>query len=153
MALTAAAKTALFAQETDKLFLTLVTITAGATVLRFVNDTKNITSNSLVYSAFPFALTFPPSVAEELAAARLVIDNVDRGITAELRAINTAPTVTLSVVLEDDPDNVQLGPMNFAWRAVQYNQSIVEGSLLFEELLGEGFPADRVTPSSFPGMF
>ena len=156
MPLTTAAKIALFAQETNKVFLTLVTIshddiTGGP--LRFVNDNVNITSNGDIYSAFPFEIILPPERADELVVAKLRIDNIDRGITLALREINSAPSVTVQVILADDPNNVQLGPLNFTWRVAEYSVDIVEGDLRFEELLGEPFPGDRVTPSLFPGVF
>ena len=155
MTLTKEAKIALFAPQTDKVFLTLVTIThtGPSSPLRFVNNNVSIMSNGENFLPFPFEVTLPPAVADELVVAKLRIDNIDRGITSALRTVSTAPIVTLEVVLSNDPDNRQLGPLTFTWRTASFDASVVEGDLLFEELLSEPYPGDRVTPSTFPSVF
>jgi len=155
VALNKAAKIALFAPQTSKVFLTLLTIDHAdlGAPLRFVNDNVDVTSNGDLYSAFPFEVILPPERADELTVGRLRIDNIDRGITSTLRSISTAPSAAIQVVLSSDPDTVQLGPLNFTWRIADYDVSTVEGDLRFEELLGEPFPGDRVTPNTFPGVF
>ena len=99
MTLTKEAKIALFAPQTDKVFLQLVTIThtGPSSPLRFVNDNVQITSNSNVFLPFPFEVTLPPAVADELVIAKLRIDNIDRGITSALRTVSAAPIRSLSV--------------------------------------------------------
>jgi len=153
--LTKEAKIALFAPQTDKVFLTLITINHAdlGSPLRFVNDNVQIVSNSNTFLPFPFEIALPPAVADELVVASLRIDNIDRGITSTLRTITSAPTVTIEVVLSNDADNRQLGPLTFTWRVASFDAFTVEGELLFEELLSEPYPGDRVTPSTFPSVY
>ena len=155
MPITSAAKAALFAGQTDKVFLTLLTLThpSPPLTLRFVNDNKDITSNGDLFIAFPFQIILPSSVANELDVARLLIDNIDRGITTSIRNLSTPATIKLEVVLSDDPNNIQLGPLNFTWRIAEWNATAIQGDLRYEELLTEPYPGDRVTPATFSGVF
>ena len=35
----------------------------------------------------------------------------------------------------------------------EFDAATVEGTLLFEDVLNESFPADSFTPARFPGLF
>ena len=162
MPINLAAKAAMFAAQTDKTFLTLLTLTHPAAgnppapvTLRFVNNTEDVdqTGPTVTFKAFPFQIIFPASQADVLEVATLVIDNVDRGITTIIRNLPTPPSIKLEVVLADDPDTVQFGPLNFTWRVAEWDASIIQGELRYEELLAEPYPGDSVAPSTFPGVF
>ncbi len=61
MALSDALKQAAFLQDTDEVFLALLTI-AHADIspsIRVVNNTENITSNGNLFTAFPFDIQLP----------------------------------------------------------------------------------------------
>ena len=149
-------KTAIFKQETSEIFHVLLEINHSSlgTPLRFANNTENVTSNSNVYTAFPFKIDFPPGDRDDqVPTIRLSICNVDRTIVEAIRNMTSAPTVDVSIVLESDPDTVEVGPLQFTLKNVVYDALIVEGELGFEDILNEGFPKDSFTPNEFPALF
>lgn len=62
-------------------------------------------------------------------------------------------TVDLSVVLASSPSTIEAGPYRFTLRDVMYDAAIVEGTMRFEDVLNEPYPADSFTPARFPGLF
>jgi hypothetical protein len=153
--LSSAIKTAMYNQETDEVFLVLLEINHSTmdTPLYFVNNTENITSNSQVYTAYPFLIDLPSDDPEKLPHVSLIIDNIDRSILETLRGIDSPPTISLSLVLASDPDTLELGPLNFTLKNITYDALTIKGDLSYEDILSEGFPKDSFTPENFPGLF
>lgn len=154
--LSSTARRALFAQETGEVFLLLLTIShpSLAQPIRVVNNSEDVTSGGWVYQRFPFELALPPETEDAPPTVQLRIANADRQIVQAVRSLSgAAMTVDLSVVLASSPDTVEAGPYRFTLRDVSYNAAIVEGTLRFEDVLNEPFPADSFTPARFPGMF
>lgn len=149
-----AARTAIYAQQTDKVFLIILDISHAdfADTIRIVNDYSDVTSNGNVYTAFPFTVTLPKE-SEEVTKATLVIDNVSRTLIDEIRTITTPPDVSLNIILSDTPDIVEVGPFNFKLKQVTYDQLTIQGSLDFEDVLFGNFPNETFTPQNHPGMF
>ena len=147
---------AVYAQQTDEVFHILLEIAHAdmSATLRFVNNTADVTSNSDVYTAFPFTIDFPPADGEDrLPSVQLVIDNIDRSIIAELRDLDSAPTIDVSVVLASDPDTVECGPLSFSLKSIDYDAQVITAELGFEDILNEPFPAGTFTPTDFAGLF
>lgn len=105
------------------------------------------------YQALPFLIDLPSSTDDSLPQIRLRIDNVGREITDTLRTITSAPSVTVSVVLAEDPDVVEVGPLAFRLTSAVVDAVEVEGTLAFESLLGEPYPSMEFLPSTHPGLF
>ena len=147
---------AVYAQETTQIFHILLEIAHAdmAATLRFVNNTADVTSDSDVYTAFPFTIDFPPADGEDqLPSVTLVIDNIDRSIIEELRSIDSAPTIDVSVILASDPDTVECGPLQFSLKSIDYDAQVITAELGFENILNEPFPAGTFTPTDFAGLF
>jgi len=146
---------ALYSERTNEVFLVLLSIAHADLVetIRVVNNTENITSSGVEYTAFPFTLSLPDDIEDQLPAVTLSIDNVDRSIVEAVRTINSPATVSLSVVLASDPDTVEIGPITLTMRQVEYDQLTVSGTLQPADLLSEPFPQGRFSPNRYPGLF
>jgi hypothetical protein len=153
--LSAAATAAIHAQETGEVFLFLITIAheSFTPTLRFVNNTVSITSRGEVYEAWPFALNLPDEREEAIPTVQIAIDNIDRRIMEGIRALPTAPTINLEIVLASSPDTVEAGPFPFTLRGVEYDALVITGTLAYEDILNEPAMAFSFTPRYFPGLF
>lgn len=155
MTLSTAAVRAAFAQETDKVFLVLLTIDHAAmpAPIRVTSDGVNTVSRGNTFVPFPFELELPEADAEREPRARLRICNVDRQIVITVRSLSTPPTVLMEVVLADTPDTVEAEFPAFELRRADYDVLLVEGDLTQESFLDEPYPGDQFTPATFPGIF
>lgn len=142
------------AQETGEIWLVLVTIQAAglATPIRVVNNNENVTSRGNIYQAFPFDIILPGQDPDGTPRAILRFDNVDRTAIAAIRGVDSAPTVTLEVILASAPDTVEISFGGMSLRNVSYSATAIEGELQVEPLLGEPITLN-MTPSRFPGLF
>lgn len=153
--LSTAALEAIYAPQTDKVFLFLVEINHAdmATPLRFVNNHQAITSSLAVYTPYAFEFDPPDEVEGVIPVAKLIIDNTDRQIVALIRSLASAPTVTVSIVLADSPDVVEAGPSEFILKNVAYNVETVSGDLVYDDFEHMNIPGDLFEPQSFGGLF
>ena len=142
------------AQDTDEVWLTLLSIDSPelAAPLRFVNNNVSVTSRGNVFLAFPFDMEFPGQDEESPGEARLVIDNVDRSIVNFIRSITAPPKVTIEVVLGSSLDTVEASFSNMTLRNVSYDAKSVTGLLRFEDIVIEPV-SYAMTPERFPGQF
>jgi len=149
------ARQAVFSQETDQVFLLLLTIAHPdmAVPVRVVNNLEAVTSRGNEFIAFPFQINLPYDKDDQITQVTLTIDNVDQQIVVGVRALSSPPTVTLEVVLAASPDTVEAGPFDFSMKSATYDSLVVEGVLGFEDILNEPFPGNAFTPQNFPGMF
>jgi hypothetical protein len=146
------ARAALYAAQSDEVWLQLLTVEHSAIVtpIRIVANTENVVSRGDTYTAFPFEISIPATMAESV---ELVVDNVSRELIEEVRGIDTPLTLTLEVVLASDPDTVEAGPFAFQSRTVEYDVQRMRFTLAYEPLLSEPFPAYTYTPLDYPGLF
>lgn len=150
----AAATASINEQNTDEVWLTLLTIDSPEleAPLRFVNNNASVTSRGNVYIAFPFDLEFPGQDEENPGEARLVIDNIDRMIVNFIRTIIAPPKVTIEVILASSPSTVEASFANMTLRNVTYDAKTVSGLLKFEDIVIEPVTY-AMTPERFPGQF
>lgn len=154
--LSSAAKAAIFAPQTGEAFLVLLTLAhySFAATLKFAANDQNVWHQGSEYLAFPFEIMLPDDTDEAPPKVTLKIDNVDRRIIQEIRQVPGDPiTVTLFLVTASSPDLVEAGPYQFVLRDVSYSAATIEGTLAYEDILSEPFPADSFTPDRFPGLF
>ncbi|MCX8003361.1 MAG: DUF1833 domain-containing protein [Burkholderiaceae bacterium] len=154
-ALSLAARQAVTAQQTDQVFLVLLTIDPGpaAAPVRLVNDAADLVSRGQTFLAFPFEIELPGDDAERLRRVRLRIDNVHRSLVALLRGLAAPPRVTLEVVRAAEPDVVEAGPFDLAFVSAQYDARVIEIELGPEDILNARFPAGDYSPADYPGLF
>jgi len=150
-----AARQAVNAQETNEVFLLLLTLDHEdlAEPIRVVNNTEDVTSRGMTFVAYPFEIALPDEDPESVARVSLRIDNVDREIVRNLRAIQAPLSVALEVVMASSPDTVEAGPFNMTLVAAEYDALTVTGELAFEDVLNEPFPGQSYVPSEYPGLF
>ena len=143
------------AQETDEVYLILLDIDHAdlPSTLRFVNNDSDVTSNSNLYTAFPFEATMPDDKDDKEPSAELRIDNVSRDLIDEIRSISSPPTMTLSVILASTPDNVEWGPLEFDTLGVTYDAQSITFTLGYSTFVREPFPYKTFDTINFPGMF
>jgi len=141
-------------QETDEVFLILLQIdhsTLGSPI-RLVNNMVDIVSNGFSFIGYPFAISLPDDIEDQLPSVNMTIDNVDRQIVAAVRTISSPATISMSLILASDPNTIEVGPIEMTLREVKYNALHVTGTLQPADLLNEMFPVDQFTPGKYPGL-
>jgi hypothetical protein len=154
--LSPAARRAIFASQTGEAVILLLTLdhASFADPIRVCSAGEDITSGGLLYQWFPFELTLPPEDDEKAATVKLRIGNADRRVVEAARSVTGAPiSVSFSLILDSSPDVVEAGPFEFSLRDVTYDAVAVEGTLRYEDVLSEPYPAGTMNPSDFPGLF
>ena len=102
---------------------------------------------------FPFEVNLPNDEAGAEQAVKLRIDNIDQTISGTLKSLTTPPTVTIQIVLSDDPDTVEQETPELVWQATDIDQFTVQGTLTGPLVLHTSYPMEDFTPSVFPGLF
>jgi len=155
--ISAAALSALLAQQTKQVFLTLLDISHSgfANTFHFVNNPVPIVSNGSIYQPFPFMLDLPEDTAERPPRANLVVGNVTREIMDEIRTIsaNERIRVDFHVIMASEPDNYVDTFANYELQNISYDALTIQGELILGDFLTEPFPPDRFTPNLFPALF
>jgi len=146
-------KQAINAESTSEVLLPLVTIDPSGSPLRFVDNGANITSNGDTFTASAFMIDIPPEQERNIPRAELVIQNVDQSIIQTARALTSEVDVDLSIVLASDPDTVEIGPISFKLKAIEYDRLFIVAELAFEDVLSDTYPSINFTPDHFPGLF
>lgn len=150
------------AQNTGLIVLALLTIEHPdlSAPLRIVNNLEDVVSGANTFTAMGFDLELPEDADRGTPRARLRIDNTNQWLTPVIRALSGDFTVTIQLAipsdLEADPpefDTIEIEflPMNLT--EVRLNASAVEGTLSYENISNNRFPAGAFTPHDFPGMF
>jgi hypothetical protein len=146
---------ALFAAETDEVFVVLITISHPelSTLLRVCSDAINTTSRSNVFYAYPFDIALPSDEEGAPPQAQITIDNVSQEITNAIRAISSPADFLLEVVRAAAPDTVEVSWRNFKLRNIKGDAAQISGDLTVDDTTREPFPAYTFSPSEFPGLF
>jgi hypothetical protein len=154
---------AVYAPETDEVFIVLLTFTSDEVdsnkelllpdPLYFSLDAVNTISRSNTYLAMPFTLEPPEESQDTPPAAKLTIDNIDRQIVGLLRQVNKPLTVKFEVVLASNPDVVEAVWEGFQLKNVTYDAFTIQGDLTLESFLQEPYPSGTFCPAYFPGIF
>jgi len=152
--LSSRARQSAYAQETDEVWLYLLTIEEGTLgePLRFVNNGEAIKSDGKLYLPFPFTFIAPGQSDDEPGEATIDIDNVDLSIVTTLRAMVDPPSITIQAILASQPDVIEASVSGLTLRFATYDKDVVSGTLQFEDLITEPITIER-TPARFPAMF
>lgn len=153
---------AVYEQETEKEFVTLIqidhdTFDAPLRVCDHKDDLEHSACSSdgatKLFRFAPFEVNLPTSPEDETVKSVISITNVDRRVIEAVRRAVSTVDVTLHVVLSDDEDAVEAGPWVFQLREVTYDAITVSGTLMYEDWLNEPSPAYNFTPDIFPALF
>lgn len=145
---------ALMAQETDAVFLILLTIEheSLAVPIRVVNNNVNIVSRGNTYQAFAFDITLPNDDGG-LPVAKLTMDNIGLELIETIRSIKSNPTVTIEIILASSPDTVELAVYDMTLKSVQFNAYTVSGDLIVEDILNQPLHGSMIDSSQYRGLF
>lgn len=155
MSLSTVAKSAIFAQNTTEVFITLLTLdsTELSTSINVAANYENVVSNGTTYVAFPFNLRLPSQQDENMPSASIEIDNIDRTIVNAVRTLTAPADVSIKIVLASSPDTYEYESPTFKLKGVTWDANVVRGSLTFDTIFGKKFPGEDMTPDLFPGMY
>jgi len=171
-AFSAAALAQLYSPDADDPLLLLLTITApndvpGADVLRFANGyttrltgletDASITAYGVVsrgndFIFLPMEVTFPQ--ADDAAPrARITLHDITREAMPLVRAVTSAPSVLLELVLASAPDTVEMSVSGLSLSVISYSRDTISADLVADNLALEPFPSHTFVPANFPGLF
>ena len=152
-----AALAAVGAQQTSEvlLFVLDISLTVDNTLEHyyFVNNTQQIIRNGVTYEPLAFRITLPAE-GDEVTAATITIDAVDRQIIEVMRKAEDIPEVSFSLILASAPNAAsEAGPFNFQLKKVSYNSMSLQAELSTGNHLDGAFPKVIKTPYYFPALF
>lgn len=156
-----AAREAMFAQETEQVFMVLLVIWyptfAGA--IRVCNDMVNHQADvgdgqgmQTFYGA-PFDVILPSERDDQPSTAQVKIGYVHPDMIHALRVATTPPVLDIYVVLASQPSTIEAGPLRFELRGIMYTANEITANLGLPPVLNEPYPALTFTPDLFPGVF
>ena len=153
--LSAAAAAAVFAPETEKVFLHLLTIeTSGGALLRCVDNNQNIVSRGNEFYAAAFTIILPEQTDNAPRPCKLAIDNTDLAIFQTIKqAAGQTVSITICVIMADAPDVYERGPLKYLLRNVRATKETIEGEVYDFYLSDRKFPKDTYSPEDFEGMY
>lgn len=159
-------KQAAYAQETDEVFIVLVTLDSDELEepIRIASDPLThmpllgddiygVVSNGDTYIFIPFDIWLPRDDKTGTVSAKISIENVDRRVIETARSVTKPISVKMQCVLASAPDDIEIEFDNFQLSNVKYDVMNVEGDLTLNYWGLEPFPSNTFTPSNFPGLF
>lgn len=149
------AAAAVLAEETEKVFLHLLTIeTSLGAVLRFVDNNEAIVSQGETYSPAGFTIILPEQTDNAPRPCKLAIDNTDLAIFQTIKqAAGHTVNVTVCLIMADTPDVYERGPLKYRLRNVRATKETIEGDVYDFYIADRKFPKDTYTPEDFEGMY
>jgi hypothetical protein len=162
----AAFKQAAYAQQTDEVFVTLVTLDSDeleepiricddphTRLEELGDDIYGIVSNGETYVFMPFEIWLPRDDKTGTVSAKMSIQNTDRRIVETARRVTRPVNVQMQCILASAPNTVEIEFNNFQLSNVKYDVMTVDGDLTLNYWGLEPFPSWCFTPSNFPGLF
>lgn len=145
-------------QQTGEAFLKLLEFVlhennGSTTYYRYVDDKVAITSNGEVYQAAAFNISLGSDKKGEIPTVSLRFDAGNHTVIRKLRELNQAPELNMSIIIASTPDVIDIGPINYLLENHKVSETAIEMSLIVEPILGEPIPADKYTPTLFPGLW
>lgn len=158
-----------YAAETGRVLIALITLDHAdlTTPIRISTDptqrlTEYTTDADIVYGTvsrgntfifLPVRLKLPDDTDAGPGEMTIEIDNVHRDYTATIRSIYSPVTVTVELVMDNTLDTVEAQWPEFLLTDIEYDASVITGTMKMETLEREPFPAGTFAPSYFPGLF
>ena len=145
----------MFAQETDEVYVVLITIDHAdlPAPIRVCSDSIDTMSRGNNYFAYPFQLSLPDDQEGAPPSASITVDNVHRDLTNSLRMISSPASFTIEIIRAADPDVVIAPFQPLKMKSVKVDVMQVSGELTVDDAATEPFPFMTYTPKRFPGLF
>lgn len=126
----------------------------SADVLRIVNDTQDWVSNGQTYIGFPFRFQPPEDTAGQSPRGAIEIDNIGRGITADLESWQPGQVLNARLMVADRADpHTYMVDMPLPIMRVTTNSSVARAEGGWDMLLRQQVARLRYTPYVAPGLF
>lgn len=146
---------------TSKVMLTLITIShtdpAFGDAVHMVDNptpiTSSITSPNTPYLPYGFSFAPPDTSQGGDPSTRLEVEDVDRILNSKFRSVNSEADITLSVVLSDDPDQIEIGPLTFSIIDVKTSGAVLSLALVRQTVLRNNLTGFNMDINYFPGLF
>lgn len=144
----------LYKQESGDPFLALFRLSHSSfSTIYLVNNTVNITSNGIEYTAFPVDLQLPVDDGETVREVLITLDNVSQLLIDELRTVTDAIDVEIDMVLASNPDLVEVSLGELKIKNIEYNALQIKGRLYMDDFLNTEISSEKYTPSLYAGIF
>lgn len=166
MSVSDAFKQAAYAQETDEVFVVLVTLDSDeleepirlssdptTALIELGDDIYGTVSNGDSFVFVPFDIYLPRDDKSGTVSAKMSIENIDRRIIETARSVTKPVSAKIQCILASDPDNIEIQFDNFQLSNLKYDVMTVEGDLTLNYWGLEPFPSHCFTPANFPGLF
>jgi hypothetical protein len=154
--MTGEAKREIIRDETAAVFLHLLKLEAeGTAPLYLVDNTEPVTSNGVTYTPCAFTCVLPAQTGDGTSKpCQIEIDNVDRRI-AEIaeETVSVPVTLTVTIIMAQNPDVIELGPLSFILRNISIGKETVQAELYDFYIYDRNLPGLRYSPRDFPGLF
>jgi len=156
------AMSAMLSESSTLVPITLLEIShPNQSTLYFCNNNEDVVHNGQTYQWYPFELTLPSSTdSDEKITTQITIANIDQSIISLLRSLQTAPTITLSLIYvdaADDPptsDSAEYGPIELKYKRQDVTPKTITGTVsLAEDFLNQAFLPRTFNPYTARGIF
>ncbi|MGX9390506.1 hypothetical protein ACWX0K_07165 [Nitrobacteraceae bacterium UC4446_H13] len=153
------------AQNADTFPIVLITLESDdlVTPLRLSSDpTVRFSIDPLRYGTrsrgevFEYMLMsalLPDDKQDAQPAAQIVIDNVVPGMIEQVRAVQSIVEARFEIVFSNNPDFVEEAWERFRLTSASFDDQRITLSCGREPLTNEGWPAQHMSQSRFPGLF
>jgi len=152
--LTPALLVQLYGQDSSDPFLMLVTLShTSFGNICLVNNSENITSNSIIYTAFPMSIILPADDGEKSREVSIEFDNVSLELVNEIRTVTTPINIKVDMVLASNPNIVQISLDDLKVKNITYDKSRIRAKIIMDDFLSVELTSEKYNPSNFPGLF
>lgn len=144
-----------YGPESGDPFLALLTLSHPTLPedIRLVNNTVDIVSRGLTFTAFPMTVRLPADDGESAREFSIDFDNVGLELIAALRSITSEIGVKLEMILASMPDQVQMSQEELKIQNISYTKSRISSKVILDNFLNTEMTSERYTPTNFRGLF
>jgi hypothetical protein len=144
----------LYGQNSGDPFLTLLTLShTSFSDIRLVNNTADIVSNGLTFTAYPFKLVLPRDDGDTSREINIDFDNVGLELVDIIRTVTDAIDIKLEMVLASIPNEIQMSFQELKIQSIVYNKHRISAKVFLDSFLNTEISSEKYTPSIYPGLF
>lgn len=130
------------------------------TPIRIVNNTEDVVSSGNLYTAVGFEVRLPDDRDGTPRGAKIQIDNTTQWLTPTVRTLFGEFLVTIRIAIPTDAesvppeyDGIEIEYLPMQLTSLRMNETTVEASLSYENLVNDPWPPDTFNPTHFPTLF
>lgn len=154
MSLTVNSEGQIRSREKDQAVLLLITIhPPGFEPVRFVDNTVNIISREMLFTALPLKIKITPDDGQTLQRITLTLDNISLELINWVRALTYPIPVTIETIFSGQPDIVEQSISDLIIKQIEYSAQSITATLFADDDFNQKIPSDTYNPLEFPGVF